>query len=80
MYPPSTRSVSYFLFTHPEGFTDWLISGQPNRPVTDRYCEYGSTGAGATAQTRHPGMKLLSAEEAKEYTLPNVLPGWDPLA
>lgn len=64
---------------HPEGFTDWLITGQPNRPVTDRYCEYGSTGAGAAAEARHPGMKLLSAEEAEAYTLPNVLPGWDPL-
>lgn len=65
---------------HPEGFTDWLIAGQPNRPVTQRYCEYGSSGEGANATCRHPGMKLLTASEAGAYTLSNVLPGWDPLA
>lgn len=63
---------------HPEGFTDWLITGQPNRPVTKRYCEYGSNGAGADTTQRNPGMKLLSAAEAAEYTLQNVLPGWEP--
>ncbi|MBP3649852.1 MAG: pectin methylesterase [Clostridia bacterium] len=65
---------------HPEGFTDWLITGQPNRPVTERYCEYGSLGAGADSSRRHPGMKLLTTEEAAAYTLQNVLPNWDPLA
>ncbi len=65
---------------HPEGFTDWLIIGQPNRPVTKRYCEYGSFGEGADPAKRHPGMKLLTGEEAAAYTLANVLPGWDPLA
>ena len=65
---------------HPQGFTDWLITGQPNRPVTNRYCEYGSTGEGAAVADRHPGMKLLTAREAAAYTLPNVLNDWDPLA
>lgn len=63
---------------HPSGFTDWLITGQPNRPVTERYCEYGSTGGGAAAAQRHPGMKLLTADEAAAYTMDNVLMGWDP--
>jgi len=65
---------------HPEGFTDWLITGQPNRPVTKRYCEYGSYGEGADPSRRHPGMKLLTPEEAAAYTLQNVLPGWNPMA
>lgn len=64
---------------NPLGFTDWLITGQPNRPVTQRYCEYGSTGPGSHADARHPGMKLLTAAEADAYTLANVLPGWDAL-
>lgn len=63
---------------HPTGFTDWLITGQPNRPVTNRYCEYGSTGAGADTAQRHPGMKLLTADEAAFYTRDAVLRGWDP--
>ena len=65
---------------HPSGFTDWLITGQPNRPVTGRYCEYGSTGRGADPAGRHPGMKLLTAEEAALYTPANVLMDWDPTA
>ena len=63
---------------HPVGFTDWLITGQPNRPVTERYCEYGSTGEGAGTAQRHPGMKLLTGEEADSYTREAVLRGWDP--
>ncbi len=64
---------------NPLGFTDWLIKDQPNRPVTERYCEYGSFGAGAELTQRHPGMKLMTRQEAAAITRDEVLCGWQPV-
>jgi pectinesterase len=44
-------------------------------PQDARFFEYGTTGPGAVrSETR----RVLSASEAQEYTITNVLGGWDP--
>lgn len=53
----------------PRGFSDW----PGNAPVTDRYGEYGTTGARADQSTRHPAQKRLTAEEAAAITPQAVL-------
>ena len=61
----------------PAGFSDWAGGAG----VTERYGEYGSTGAGACAETRHPAQKRITAEEASRYSVYEVLGGydeWDP--
>ena len=45
----------------PQGFTDW----DEERVVTERCAEYGTTGVRADLFFRHPGEKLLSAQEAE---------------
>ncbi len=57
----------------PEGFADW----DEIRVVTERYVEYGTTGARADQKTRHPSQKRLSASEAARITIPEVIGGWD---
>ena len=57
----------------PGGFTDW----DAVRIVTDRYGEYGTSGARADQSTRHPAQKRLSAWEARRVTLQEVIGGWD---
>ena len=61
----------------PRGFSDW----DDARRVTDRLGEYGTTGARADQQTRHPAQRRLSAEEAACVTLQEVIggaDGWNP--
>ena len=61
----------------PQGFCDWE---SPFRPVTDRLCEYASTGAGAQGK-RHAAMGQLDDEQVKRYTVQAVLggaDGWQP--
>lgn len=61
----------------PEGFQDW----QGGAPVTERYAEYGTTGARADQFTRHPKQKRMTDEEAAIYTIREVIggyDGWDP--
>ena len=57
----------------PEGFRDW---DEP-KPVTERYAEYGTTGARADQSTRHPKQKRMTAQEAACVTIPEVIGGWD---
>lgn len=57
----------------PEGFQDWMGGA----PVTDRYGEYGTTGARADQSTRHPRQKRLTGEEAAMLTIRNVIGGYD---
>ena len=57
----------------PLGFNDW----DELKLVTERYAEYGTTGARADQSTRHPKQKRMTKEEALGYTIPEVIGGWD---
>ena len=57
----------------PQGFTDW----DEAKIVTERYAEYGTTGARADQSTRHPSQKRMTATEAADYSVQEVLGGWD---
>ncbi len=57
----------------PQGFADW----DDATPVTERCAEYGTTGARAALSERHPKQRRLSAMEARAYTVPQVIGGWD---
>lgn len=58
----------------PQGFSDW----DDDKPVTERYGEYGTRGARADQSPRHPKQKRLSAAEASALTIDKVLDGWLP--
>ncbi len=60
----------------PDGFRDW-DNWDGIRPVTDRYAEYGTTGARADLSARHPGEKRMTEAEARCVTLPEVIGGTD---
>ena len=57
----------------PQGFADW----DEVKVVTERYAEFGTTGARADQSTRHPKQKRMGAVEAGDYTIAEVLGGWD---
>ena len=57
----------------PQGFADW----DEVKLVTERYAEFGTTGERADQSTRHPKQKRMTALEAADYTLAEVLGGWD---
>lgn len=62
----------------PEGWHDWK---KPERQLTSRYVEFGSTGPGARSETRVAWAKPLTAEAAAALTLESVLggtDGWNP--
>ncbi len=64
----------------PEGWHNW---DKPNAEKTAFYAEYRSKGAGANPKARVSWAKQLTAEEAKNYTVAQVLGGkdhWDPEA
>ena len=75
------RKYSRTVFLHcemdehvaPQGFSDW----DAEKPVTDRYAEYGTTGARADQSTRHPNQKRMTEQEARGITLQEVIGGWD---
>lgn len=61
-----------------EGWDNWR---NPANEQTARYAEYASTGPGAAPAQRVKWAKQLTAEEAKVYTVENVLAGkdgWNP--
>lgn len=63
----------------PEGWDNWR---NPANEKTVRYMEYNNKGEGADTSKRVKWSKVLSATEAKEYTIQNVLSGcdnWNPL-
>ncbi len=65
----------------PEGWQTWI--GAEQREQTARYYEYKSTGPGANPDKRVPWSHQLTDEQAKAYTIPNILGGddkWDPTA
>lgn len=64
----------------PEGWNDWNKKGAVQTRVF--YAEYGSTGPGAPRNTRVDWAKRLTEEQAKQYSVKNVLSGsdgWNPL-
>ena len=75
-----TASVTYincWLGNHiiPAGWDNWK---NPANESTARYAEYNSTGPGAKPNERVKWAKQLSAEEAKRFTVKNILGEWDP--
>lgn len=63
----------------PEGFHNW----KPEREKTARFAEYKNTGPGADRSKRVLWSRELTDDEAKKYTVANILSGddnWDPTA
>ena len=62
----------------PEGWNNW---GKVSNEETARYSEFDSTGPGANPEARAKWSHQLTAEQAKAYTVANILhggDGWDP--
>ncbi len=57
----------------PQGFADW----DEVKLVTERYAEFGTTGARADQSPRHPKQKRMTAVEAADYSIQEVIGGWD---
>jgi pectinesterase len=75
-----TASVTYincWMDKHiiPGGWDNWK---NPANETTARYAEYNSSGPGAHPQERVKWAKQLSAEEAKRFTVKNILGDWNP--
>jgi pectinesterase len=73
-------SVSYIacnIDAHifPEGWDNWK---NPENEKTARYSEYKTTGSGASPTTRVSWSHQLNDEEVKQYTIENILRGWNP--
>ena len=66
----------------PEGWDPWKGDAMfANKEKTAYYAEYGNTGPGAVIKNRVPWSRQLTAAEAKQYTLKNILGGadnWEP--
>jgi pectinesterase len=59
----------------PEGWNNW---DKPERETTARYSEFGSTGPGASPESRVKWARPLDAKQAGEVTVSRVLGGWTP--
>jgi pectinesterase len=59
----------------PEGWHNW---GQPDRETTSRYEEFGSAGAGASAERRAAWSRQLTTAEAADYRVISIFDGWHP--
>jgi pectinesterase len=75
-----TASVTYlncWMGKHiiPEGWNNWR---NPANETTARYAEYKSSGPGANPAARVKWAKQLTEEEAKRFTLKNILGEWKP--
>ncbi len=75
-----TVFINCFMDRHikPEGWHDW---NKPQAQQTAFYAEYGSKGPGAHYGKRVAWAKQLDREEAKSYTVENILggtDGWNP--
>ena len=60
------------------GAVGWNNWGKTSNEQTARFVEFGNTGPGADPSKRVPWAKQLSADEAKRYTVENVLGDWKP--
>ncbi|WP_443937495.1 pectinesterase family protein [Pedobacter sp. MW01-1-1] len=62
----------------PEGWNPWKGDDMfPDKEKTVFYAEYKNTGAGASTDARVAWAKQLSKQEAKHYTLAQILGGMD---
>ncbi|HZI33347.1 MAG TPA: pectinesterase family protein, partial [Candidatus Binatia bacterium] len=62
----------------PAGWSNW---GKESNEKTARYSEYNSSGPGANPDARVKWAQQLTAEQARAYTVANILHGddsWDP--
>lgn len=59
----------------PEGWSNW---NNTDNYLTTRFAEYKNYGPSSNASARVNWSRQLSDEEAKKYTLKNVLKGWKP--
>ncbi|HJS54640.1 MAG TPA: pectinesterase family protein, partial [Chitinophagaceae bacterium] len=59
----------------PEGWSNW---NKTENYKTTRYAEYKNYGPSSAPAKRIGWSKQLTDEEAKKYTLVNVLNGWNP--
>lgn len=62
-----------------EGWHNW---GNPTNELTARYSEFNNTGPGANPSARVKWARQLTADEAKSFTVENILggaDGWSPL-
>ncbi|NCI51630.1 pectin esterase [Sediminibacterium roseum] len=57
------------------GWDNW---NNPANEKTVRYAEYRNSGAGASPKTRVPWSRQLKDEEVKQFTIENILRGWNP--
>lgn len=57
------------------GWDNWK---NPDNEKTARFAEYHDRGAGALPQQRVAWARQLADEEAKQYTIENILSGWKP--
>ncbi|MES2274920.1 MAG: pectinesterase family protein [Bacteroidota bacterium] len=66
----------------PQGWDPWKGDSMfPDKEKTAHYAEYQSTGPGANPKARVAWAHQLTAQEAKQYTVKNILGGkdnWDP--
>lgn len=58
----------------PQGWDNWR---NPENEKTARYMEYNNVGEGANTSKRANWIKLLNKKEASEYSIANVLKGFD---
>jgi len=76
---PSSAVVYLHCFIGPhiraEGWSNW---NNTDNYKAARYAEYLNYGAGANPAARLNWTRQLSGEEAKEYTIKNVLGDWSP--
>jgi pectinesterase len=62
----------------PEGWNPWKGDAMfPDKEKTTFYAEYGSKGPGASPKSRTAWSKQLSAKQARQYTIANILGGQD---
>lgn len=59
----------------PEGWSNW---NNTNNYLTARFAEYKNYGPSSDASARVKWAKQLTDEEAKKYTIQNVLQDWNP--
>ncbi len=72
----ATAFIDCWMGPHirPAGWFNWK---NPANEKTARYAEYGNTGPGANISKRAPWARQLSQTEATEYTVLDILAGWE---
>lgn len=73
----SVTYINTYIDRHimPKGWDNWK---NPENEKTARYAEYNSYGPGAHRDKRAGWIRQLTEEEARQFTLKNVFPNWNP--